>query len=85
MTRVTYEQSIFPHTGLHFSQGGDSGALVFTESHVVVGMLIGGVISNSGFESTCSYFTPIDVLVKDIKKITKATDVRLKMDRSGTS
>ncbi|KAJ5251078.1 hypothetical protein N7489_001488 [Penicillium chrysogenum] len=85
VTRVTYEQSIFPHTGLHFSQGGDSGALVFTESHVVVGMLIGGVISNSGFESTCSYFTPIDVLVKDIKKITKATDVRLKMDRSGTS
>ncbi|KAK4866864.1 hypothetical protein LT330_008027 [Penicillium expansum] len=85
ITRNTFEYSIFPQSGIHFSEGGDSGALVLTEDHVVVGMLFGGVVSGSDLKPMFSYWTPIEVLIEDIKNITKATNVRLKMNRPGTS
>ncbi|KAJ6185129.1 hypothetical protein N7519_006430 [Penicillium mononematosum] len=78
--RTTYEHSIHPAHTPEFSHEGDSGSLVFTASHVVIGMLFAGGLSHS-----MSYFTPIEVLVEDIKEVTKATDVRLKMDRSSFS
>lgn len=78
--RVTYEHTIHPaHTPV-FSHEGDSGSLVFTASHVVIGMLFAG-----GLKYSFSYFTPIEVLFEDIKEVTKATDVRLKMNHSSFS
>ncbi|KXG51840.1 uncharacterized protein PGRI_092330 [Penicillium griseofulvum] len=79
ISRITYEHSIVPQRGSHFSEPGDSGSLVFTESHVVVGMLFAG-----GQSHRLSFFTPIETIIEDIKNITKATDVRLKIERSET-
>ncbi|CRL27072.1 unnamed protein product [Penicillium camemberti] len=67
---------------IQFSQAGDSGALVFTEDHVVVGMVIGGSVSANGLKPSPLLFTRIEDLIADIKLITKATDVRLKAGRS---
>lgn len=78
--RTTFEHSIYPVHTSEFSHEGDLGSLVFTMSHVVVGMLFAG-----GVNHMMSYFTPMEVLIEDIKNITKATDVRLKMNRPGTS
>ncbi|KAJ5951697.1 uncharacterized protein N7479_010110 [Penicillium vulpinum] len=77
----TFEHSVFFQHGFHFSEGGGSGVLVFTQSHVVVGILIGGVISDTGSAPKFSFFTPIENIIEDIKKIAKATDVRFKMNR----
>ncbi|KAJ5427640.1 hypothetical protein N7491_008082 [Penicillium cf. griseofulvum] len=76
ISRTTYEHTILPQRGSHFSEAGDSGSLVFTEFHVVVGMLFAG-----GRSHRISFFTPIETILEDIKNITKATDVRLKMKR----
>lgn len=46
-------------------------------SYVVVCMLFAGSNNNS-----MSFFTPIEV-IKDIKNITKATDVQIKMNGPG--
>lgn len=78
----TYEHVIFPQRGIIFAERGDSGALVFTEDHVVVGMVIGGSTAANAFKPAPSFFTRIEDLIADIKLITKATDVRLKVGRS---
>ncbi|KAJ5940537.1 hypothetical protein N7516_000705 [Penicillium verrucosum] len=80
INRTTFEHCIHPLHTPEYSHKGDSGSLVFTMSHVVVGMLFAG-----GVNHMMSYFTPMEVLIEDIKNITKATDVRLKMNRPGTS
>ncbi|CAI7596094.1 unnamed protein product [Penicillium glandicola] len=77
---TTLEHTIWPERRPQFSQPGDSGALVFTDSYVVVGMLFAGSQSHP-----FSFFTPIENLIQDIKNITKATDVRLKVNRRETS
>lgn len=79
IARTTYEHPIRPQGGAQFSQDGDSGSFVFTESYVVVGMLFAG-----GTSHMMSLFTPIGDVLNDIKTITKAVDVRLKV-RPGTS
>ncbi|KAF4765512.1 hypothetical protein HAV15_003966 [Penicillium sp. str.  len=79
IARTTYEHPIRPQGGAQFSQDGDSGSFVFTESYVVVGMLFAG-----GTSHMMSFFTPIGDVLNDIKTITKAVDVRLKV-RPGTS
>lgn len=58
--------------GEPFSQPGDSGALVFTRTGIVKGMIVGGHM----FENI-SYMTPIDDLIEDIKSTTGAADVRI--------
>lgn len=58
--------------GESFSRPGDSGALVFTRTGVVMGMVIGGHM----FENI-SYMTTIDDLIEDIKSTTGAADVRI--------
>ncbi|KAJ5355675.1 hypothetical protein N7517_010284 [Penicillium concentricum] len=78
--RQTYEHSICLLQGPRFSQAGDSGSLVFTDSYVAVGMLFAG-----GNQHQLSFFTPIQDILDDIKHITKATNVRLKINRPGTS
>ncbi|KAJ5177385.1 uncharacterized protein N7500_000084 [Penicillium coprophilum] len=77
--RLTYEHSILPIQGPRFSQAGDSGSLVFTDSYVVVGMLFA-----DGNNHQISYFTHINHILDDIKHITNATDVRLKVHRPRT-
>lgn len=52
---------------------GDSGSLVFTEELSVVGMVFGGALGGD-----IGYFTHIQDLVADIKRVTGARDVRLR-------
>jgi hypothetical protein len=55
-----------------FSLQGDSGALVFDRSLRVVGMIFSGNLTEN-----VSYITPCEDLVRDMKRVTGALDVRI--------
>lgn len=68
----TWEHAITNHFEGSFSRGGDSGSLVFDIGHNVVGLLYAGAE-----RSNVSYFTHVKDLFESIKKVTKATAVRI--------
>lgn len=49
---------------INFLQPGDSGAWLLDERGKVLGLIIAG---NAGKSSDTAYYTPIDLLLKDVK------------------
>lgn len=71
--KSTYEHAIATsRNGNPFSKEGDSGALIFDNDGGVIGLLFGGCPRKH-----TSYFTPIESVFADIKKVTGAMDVRI--------
>lgn len=70
--KATLEHSVTGMSGKHFSDLGDSGAMVFQGSGALVGMLCDGCI-----EHPISYISLAEDLFDDIKRVTGATDVRV--------
>lgn len=69
---ATYEQSIFCSShGELFSNKGDAGAIIFDRMYRPLGMIFAG---NDATAAT--YFTLLEDLVRDIKKMTEAIEVR---------
>ena len=75
---ITREHSIAPMKDLHgrgtlyFGRAGDSGSAVVTYQGGFVGLLF----ASNDFTGT-SYFTPVETLFTDIKKMTRAEAVEL--------
>ena len=73
LTKVTNEHAVTVVTTENpFSRPGDSGSFIFDHSGGVIGLLIGGCLRKN-----CSYFTAIENVFLDIKKVTGAIDVRI--------
>lgn len=72
---LTYEHTVYHDlTGRMFSDMGDSGAVVFNNANQAVGLIFAGKD-----ESTATYFTPWEALVKDIKRMTEAVEIRVSL------
>ena len=70
--KKTLEHAITGYHGQRFASEGDSGALVFNQHEMVVGMVFGGSKRQS-----VSFMTHITDVFEDIKRVTGASDVRM--------
>lgn len=71
-TITTFEYGVANTKQIAFSLPGDSGSFVCNTTQRVVGMVI------RGYDRTrTSYYTPIEDIFADIKRVTGARDVRI--------
>ncbi|PGG98147.1 hypothetical protein AJ79_08970 [Helicocarpus griseus UAMH5409] len=74
MARVTYEHAVsyYGYQRDQFFINGDAGSVVFDRHSAFVGILFAGKEQGG-----IGYFTPIETVLEDIKRITGAQDIRI--------